>query len=134
MIDTNVLFEGLTALGPAARIIDAWVNGDFLPCVSTALALEYEDVLVRKLGKARTETAQKALQALLRRCEWVPIYFSYRPASPDRGDDLVVDCVLNSGGVLVTYNLRDFRKPAEELGVTIFEPAEFLASSRRWGS
>jgi hypothetical protein len=41
VVDTNVLFEGLTHLGPAAEVIDAWVAGEFQPCVSTAaLALD----------------------------------------------------------------------------------------------
>ena len=37
VVDTSVLFEGLTHLGAPAQVIDAWVAGDFLPCVSTAL-------------------------------------------------------------------------------------------------
>jgi predicted nucleic acid-binding protein len=126
VVDTNVLFGGLTAAGPAAEVVDAWVTEQFRPCVSTALALEYEDVLARKLGPARAETARRALQALLNRCEWVPVYFSYRPASQDRGDDLVVDCVLNSGSMLVTYNVKDFTRPAREFSFVVHRPKEFL--------
>lgn len=73
VIDTNVLFEGLTHLGPSAEVVDAWVTKKFQPCVSTALALEYQDVLARKLVPSRGDAALRALQALLARCEYVPI-------------------------------------------------------------
>ena len=126
VVDTNVLFEGLTHLGPAAEIVDAWVARRFQPCVSTALALEYHDVLARKLAPRRGEAALKALQALLARSIYVPIRFSYRPASPDPGDDFVVDCVLNARAVLVTSNLRDFREPSERHHLTVVGPVEFL--------
>jgi len=126
VVDTNVLFTGLSRRGPEGAIIDSWVKRQFCPCVSTALALEYEDVLIRKLGAVKRETALKALQALLARCEFVPIRFTYRPASPDPGDDLVVDCVLNSRSLLITSNVRDFREAAADWDFRLCEPSEFL--------
>lgn len=126
VIDTNVLFDGLTRLGPAAEIIDAWVARRFQPCVSTALALEYQDVLGRKIASPRKEILLKALQALLARSEHVLIHYSHRPSSPDAGDDLVIDCVLNGQAVLVTANVRDFVGPAERLGFEILQPERFL--------
>ncbi len=126
VVDTNVLFEGLTHLSPASEVIDAWSARRFRPCVSTALALEYEDVLSRKLSPLRGEIVLPAFQALLTRCRFVPIRFTYRPASPDPGDDLVVDCVLNSQSLLITHNVRDFKTPARELGFKVLEPVEFL--------
>jgi predicted nucleic acid-binding protein len=126
VIDTNVVFEGLTHLGPSAKVLDAWVERRFQPCVSTALALEYRAVLQGKLAPHRIETALMALQALLVRCEYVPIYFSYRPASQDPGDDLVVDCVVNSRALLVTSNTRDFVSASRQLGFPVLRPASFL--------
>ena len=64
VIDTNVLFEGLTKLGACSLIIDAWVDRLFIPCVSTALAYEYEEVLTNKLRPERSGRALLALQAL----------------------------------------------------------------------
>jgi putative PIN family toxin of toxin-antitoxin system len=126
VVDTNVLFEGLTHLGPPAQVIDAWVQGRFQPCVSTALALEYQDVIARLLRPQRGEAALKALQALLSRASYTPIWYSFRPASRDPGDDLIIDCVLNSQAILVTLNLRDFRQPAEEFGFSALSPIDFL--------
>lgn len=126
VVDTNVLFEGLTHRSAAADVVDAWVARRFQPCVSTALALEYQDVLSRKLSPLRGQIVLPALQAVLTRCRFVPIRYTYRPASPDPGDDLVIDCVLNSQSLLVTHNVRDFKAPAKELGFRILRPADFL--------
>lgn len=125
-IDTNVLMEGLTTLGPAGEVVDAWAGRRFQPCVSTALALEYESVLQRKLNPRRWALVTRALQALLSRCTWVPIVWTWRPISPDPADDLVVDCVFNSRSLLVTRNARDFREPARRLGFTVLTPEAFL--------
>lgn len=126
VIDTNVIFEGLTHFGPSAKVVDAWVARQFLPCVSTALAFEYQDVLARKLVGDRGERALMAVQALLARSEFVPIFFSYRPASRDPGDDFIVDCVLNSRSVLVTQNVRDFLAASRQLGFPVVRPEKFL--------
>ena len=125
-IDTNVLFEGLSRRGPCGEVVESWVSRRFVPCVSTALALAYESVLQRKSGGQRVETVLMALQALLARCEWVPVPFSWRPSSPDPGDDLVVDCVVCSRSSLVTRNLRDFSEPSRSLGFPLLSPEEFL--------
>jgi predicted nucleic acid-binding protein len=127
VVDTNVLFEGLTHLGPSAKVIDAWVARRFQPCASSALALEYQEVLASKLAPFRGEAALMALQALLARCEYVPIYFSYRPASQDPGDDFIVDCVVNSRSLLVSHNVRDFLAASRQFGFPVLRPAGFLA-------
>ena len=126
VVDTNVFIAGLNSKGPAGAVMDSWVDRRFRPCASTALALEYEEVLVRKVGRTRREAALQALQALLERCEHVPIRFTYRPSSPDPGDDLVVDCVLNAQALLVTENMSDFKAPARELGFRVVRPQRFL--------
>lgn len=126
VIDTNVLLEGLTSKGHCGDVVDAWVGREFLPCVSTALALEYEEVLTRKLGPAKRNTCLAAMQALLKRCEFVPIYFSVRPASKDPDDDFVVDCAFNAGALVVTNNLKDFVGMEAAIGVRAVPPKTFL--------
>lgn len=131
VVDTNVLFTGLTKQGADASVVDAWVGRRFLPCVSTALALEYESVMLRKLGPSKQQTAMEALQALLARCHYTPIRFRYRPASRDPGDDHVVECVLNSQSMLVTRNVRDFQEPSRQLGFRVLQPPAFLELLRK---
>ena len=132
VIDTNVVFEGLTAQrGACGLIVDAWLAGLFQPCVSTALAYEYTDVLGRKLSEARWLVIKPVLERMLARAEFVPIYFSWRPTSPDPGDDLVIDCAMNAGAPVVTANVRDFRRARQSLGLAVMTPIEFVMNLER---
>ncbi|MDF5730668.1 MAG: PIN domain-containing protein [Rhizonema sp. PD38] len=66
VIDTNVVFEGLTKQGGAAGlVIDAWLADLLEVCVSNALAYEYEDVLARKLSENRWQKLKPVLGTLL---------------------------------------------------------------------
>ena len=127
VIDTNVLFEGLTKQGGAAGlIIDAWHGGLLRVYVSTALAYEYADVLSRKLSAARWQRIKPVLGALLVQAKFVPIYYSWRPSSPDPGDDHVIDCAMNARAPVVTANTRDFRLAAQTLGLVVLTPVDFV--------
>jgi predicted nucleic acid-binding protein len=132
VVDTNVVFEGLTQRGSAAgAVVDAWLAGLFRPCVSNALAYEYADVLGRKLTEARWTAVQPALAVLLERAEFVPIYYTWRPISPDPADDHVVDCAMNAAAVVVTANVRDFHLARRRLGLVVQTPVEFVGALAR---
>lgn len=127
VIDTNVVFEGLTRRSSSPTLIlDAWLEGLFQACVTNALAYEYADVLSTKLSPKRWSWAQPVLEELLARAEFVPIYFSWRPSSPDPADEHVVDCAMNAGASVVTSNLKDFTWARAELSLQILTPGEFL--------
>jgi predicted nucleic acid-binding protein len=127
VIDTNVLFEGLTKQGGAAGlIIDAWLTGLLEVCVSNALAYEYEDVLSRKISQPRWQKLQPLLSTLLSQSRFTIIYYSWRPASPDAGDDLVIDCAMNASATVITSNLRDFQSAKESLGLQVMTPAQLI--------
>jgi len=127
VIDTNVLFEGLTRQGGATGlIVDAWLSGLLEVYVSNALAYEYIDVLSRKLSDSRWSKLQPVLGTLLKTAHFTPIYYSWRPISPDAGDDLVVDCAMNAGAIVITANLKDFRQAEESLGLQVMTPIELV--------
>jgi predicted nucleic acid-binding protein len=128
VIDTNVIFEGLTKQGGAAGlIIDAWRAGLLRAYVSNALAYEYADVLSRKLSAARWQRIKPVLGALLVQAEFVPIYYSWRPSSPDPGDEHVIDCAMNAGAIVISANIRDFQLAKRTLGLRVITPVEFLS-------
>lgn len=128
MLDTNILFEGLTQRGGACGlIIDAWQARLFSVCLSNALAYEYQDVLSRKLSEHRWQEIKPVLNSLLEgQSEFVKIYLSWRPISPDPGDDHVIDCAMNARALIVTSNIRDFEQARQVLGVEVMTPFEFL--------
>ena len=128
VVDTNVVFEGLTKQGGASGlIIDAWLAGLMVVCVSNALAYEYDDVLSRKLSKERWNNLQPVLGQLLNVAQYTNIYFSWRPTSPDASDDLVIDCAMNADAIVVTSNIRDFRSAKESLGLRVLTPVQFVS-------
>jgi predicted nucleic acid-binding protein len=127
VIDTNVVFEGLTKRGAIAGvIIDAWLADTFHAFATNALAYEYRDVLSRKLSPIRWQRLQPALGTLLKKTHFVDIHYSWRPISPDPGDDHIIDCAMNSNAIIVTANLRDFQLAQESLGVRVVSPLEFV--------
>ena len=127
VIDTNVVFEGLTKQGGAAGlVIDSWLHGLLEVCVSNALAYEYDDVLSRKLSATRWHQLQPVLGSLLCIAQFTTIYYSWRPTSPDAGDDLVIDCAMNASAIVVTSNVRDFDSAKELLGLRVMTPVQLV--------
>ncbi len=77
VIDTNVVFEGLTKKdGASGLIIDAWLADVFRPFASNALAYEYVDVLSSLLSKERWRKIKPVLGKLLNQVEFVTIYLT----------------------------------------------------------
>jgi len=135
VIDTNVVFEGLTKKGGAAGlIVDAWLAGLLEVYVSNALAYEYEDVLSRKLSATRWHQLQPVLGSLLRIAQFTTIYYSWRPTSPDAGDDLVIDCAMNASVIVITSNVRDFESAKELLGLRVMTPVQLVIQLASSGS
>ena len=127
VIDTNIVFEGLTQKGGASGlIIEAWLSDLLDVKVSNALAYEYVDVLSRKLSEHRWQRIKPVLGELLSKAEFIVTYFSWRPHSPDPGDEHIIDCSMNAGAIVVTSNMKDFRMAKESLGLNVMRPIEFL--------
>ena len=133
VIDTNVLFEGITKQGGASGlIVEAWFNRLLTVYVSTALVYEYEDVLSRKLSSRRWNRLKPLVVSLVEKSLFTSIYFSWRPTSPDPGDDLVIDCAMNAGATVVTSNVRDFTDVAARrslvLNLAVLTPEQLVTN------
>ncbi|MCI0555335.1 MAG: PIN domain-containing protein [Anaerolineae bacterium] len=127
VIDTNILFAGLTKQGGASGLIsEAWLTDLFHPCVSNALAYEYTDVLSRKLSEKRWQDLKPVLGTLLSRAELTIVYFTWRPSSPDPADEHLIDCAMNAGAIIVTSNIKDFKNAQSSLGLNVMEPVDFI--------
>lgn len=122
----------MSALSSLARsrlrglVVEAWEAGLFRACVSNALAYEYVEVMAARFAPRRWELLEPVVGALLQRAEFVPVHFTWRPSSPDPGDEHVVDCAMNAAAPLVTFNRRDFRRAEGELGMPVWTPVDLL--------
>ena len=127
VLDTNVLFEGMTRKdGASALIVDGWRSGVLKVGVCDALAYEYFDVLSRKLSSERWRQAQPALRELLLTARFVTVRFTWRPSSPDPGDEHVIDCAMNANAFLITWNVKDFRRAVEHLHLVVMTPPDYV--------
>lgn len=131
VVDTNVLAGTLIGRAGFNRwVIRACLEGRLKPLIGQALFLEYEDVLSRRdlfrsSPLSRTER-QELFAAFLSVCEWVQIYFSWRPNLPDESDNHVVELAVAGGAAtIITNTLRDFRTAQLRFpGLRVLSPRE----------
>lgn len=133
VIDTNVFTAALlSAAGANRAVLRACLLGQVQPLMGAALFSEYEDLLGRESLMAKSPlpaTERRELfEAFLSVCEWVRIYFLWRPNLPDEADNHLVELAIAGGAEsIVTNNTRDVR--GGELSfpqLQILTPAQFL--------
>jgi putative PIN family toxin of toxin-antitoxin system len=110
VLDTCVVVSALrSSEGASFLLLQRVVDGSLRLQVSTALMLEYEEVLCRA-GMVPLAFSQVIdfLDAIAALADWIEIRYRLRPLADDPGDDMVVECAYNADAVLVTHNLRDF--------------------------
>ena len=115
MINTNVLAGALLRReGQNRDVLRACFQEHLKPLVGQALFLEYEDVLgreqlFRKSPLSASERRQ-LFEAFLSVCEWVQVYYLWRPNLRDEGDNHILELAVAGGAsVIVTNNVADFR-------------------------
>ena len=138
VLDTNVLVAGLfSRRGASFWLRDRALDGRLPIAVSVAMALEYEDVLLRPdmlaRGWASAEQISTVLDAILAQAVLVqPIRVRRRPALPDPGDDLVLECALEAhADAIITTNVRDFTGASENYGLRVLKPGDLVAELRK---
>jgi len=118
--------------GHNSEVIRAGLERKWRPLIGQALFLEYEDVLGRshlfRSCPLSEGERQQFFAAFLSACEWVEIYFSWRPNLPDEGDNHIVELAVAGGAeMIVTNNVRDFRRAQLQFpGLRTVSPHEFL--------
>ena len=133
VIDTNVFIAALlSAAGANRHVLRACLSGRAQPLMGAALFSEYEDLLMRRELMAESPLSlaerQQLFEAVLSVCEWVRIYFLWRPNLPDEADNHLIELAIAGGAdAIVTNNIRDLRN--SELSfphLQVLTPAQFL--------
>ncbi len=137
VLDTSVVASAFrSSRGASFAILGLVAERRLVPLVSTALFLEYEDVLQRPSQREAhgldARTVSKALQELAALCEAVEPHFRWRPQLSDPADEMVLEVALNgSADGIVTHNVRDFREAAAKFGFPVLTPGGLLERIRR---
>jgi predicted nucleic acid-binding protein len=104
--------------------------------VTTALFLEYEDVLLRAENRLATGMSESDVEAFLAAfasaAQGVDVSFRWRPQLRDPNDELVLEAAVNGkAGALVTHNVRDFVDAARLFDLSVLLPREALKELER---
>jgi putative PIN family toxin of toxin-antitoxin system len=137
VLDTSVIVAALRSrTGASNAVLEHVARGRLSPLVSTALFLEYEDVVRRPEIRLATRMSEEEvagfLAALASASEAVEVNFRWRPQLSDPKDELVLEVAVNGGAdALVTHNLRDFEPAARLFGLRVLLPRDVLKELRR---
>ena len=132
IFDTSVLVAGLRSQrGASFVILQALRQGLIKGAASTALLLEYSDVLKRdanlKQFWATGDEVEVILGVLASILEPTPIYFTWRPQLIDPDDEMVLECAVNAQArAIVTFKIRDFRPAINQFQVELVQPGTFV--------
>jgi putative PIN family toxin of toxin-antitoxin system len=137
VVDTSVIVAGLRSqLGASNRILTLVAERRLVPLVTTALFLEYEDVL--NWPEQRLATGMSVddvvgfLAALASAAEPVDVHFMWRPQLADPADEIVLEAAVNGrASAIVTHNVRDFLPATRDFNIEVITPSVMLKRMRK---
>jgi putative PIN family toxin of toxin-antitoxin system len=137
VLDTSVIIAAVRSRhGASNRVLQMAFAGSFKILATTALFLEYEEVLERPEQRAvhgmSPEHTSAFLIGLAAIIEPVRVYYQWRPQMQDTDDEMVLETALNGrADAIVTHNLRDFISPASKFNVRVLSPGDLVKEASR---
>ncbi len=137
VIDTNVILSALFSNQGTSHQLLRWLlseydnNGKKYNVVSNTLAIEYQDVLSRKVHLERIGIAKEDLirfiDDICLLSHHQTINFIWRPFLKDVADDMLLEVAFNaSANFIITYNIKDFKNVEKYFGIKVLKPKELL--------
>jgi putative PIN family toxin of toxin-antitoxin system len=117
VIDTNIFIGALIGKKESANreLLKQCLQSKHQPLMGNALFAEYQDVMNRNEIKSKCLlTAQEArdlLMDFMSVCQWVRIFYLWRPNLSDESDNHLVElAIAGNAQVIVTQNKKDFER------------------------
>ena len=131
VLDANVLISALiSSNGIPARILDAWLQGQFQLFVSPPIVKEIRRVLQypRIAERLKVGEADLLIKKLAAMAEWVKGNEPLNVLTRDPSDEFYLSCAVDAKcNYLVTGNYDHFEEAGSEfLGVKIVKPSQFI--------
>lgn len=132
VLDTSVVVAALRSARGASNLLLVLVAEERIkPLVTTALFLEYEEVLSRAEHRLASGMSKADIEGFLAAfasaSEGVELHFQWRPQLRDPADEMVLEAAINGrADALVTHNARDFSVAAARFGLRIVTPGVML--------
>lgn len=132
VVDTNVFIGACLGSRSCIGVLKACLMGQAIPCMGTTLLAEYEAVMQRPELQASglsSDEREELLNIILARCQWIRIYYSWRPNLPDEADNHLVELAVAAGAqAIVSRNTRDLNHPELRFpDIALLSPEQFLA-------
>ena len=128
VLDTNVIISALRSRRGASFAILQRIGVAWEPLISVPLILEYEAAGRREAERLgiSVSTVDAIVGAFCFAGHETNVYFRVRPFLPDPGDEFLLElAVAGVADAIVTHNIRHFTG-AEQFGVRVLTPREFL--------
>ena len=117
VVDTNILVNVFTGdqNSSSRKLFRHCLRREYQPLMSNALFSEYCDVLNREritqLCPLNKEEQTKLLMAFMSVCQWVKVYYLWRPNLLDEADNHIIElAIAGNASKIITRNLKDFRQ------------------------
>jgi predicted nucleic acid-binding protein len=129
ILDTNIVLAAMRSqTGASHRWLLTLGHPRWQSVITPALMYQYEDVS-RRPGNAPGLSSQditNILDLIYRQSHRQLLWFSWRPLSPDAGDDAVLEAAIAGRcEYVVSFNERHLRA-ASEFGIEVLRPSVLL--------
>ncbi|MGL4880153.1 MAG: putative toxin-antitoxin system toxin component, PIN family [Waterburya sp.] len=134
VVDTNIFISVLIGQSESAsrELVRQCLRGKYQPLMGNALFAEYQDVVNRDnittLCPLTTDEKTNLLAAFMNVCQWVRVYYLWRPNLPDEADNHVIElAVAGNAKIIATKNIKDFKRSQLQFPqFQILKPEEVL--------
>ena len=137
VIDTSVIVAGLRSrLGASNRVLALIAERRLVPLVTTAVFLEYEEVLRRPEHRLATGMSESGvsefLAAFASAAEPVEVHFRWRPQLRATDDEMILEAAVNAkADAIITHDVNDFLPAAGQFALRIMTPAALLKELKK---